>query len=393
MLLAEADGLITELADAPLDDVLAAYEVWASGTMTLFEPVGIPPRPIADPKDVVRAAQRNGGPGAALVAEAMAIYGPLSSRVAARRCADSVTATLADGAVPEWVTMLGRVEIGDVWLMADIWGDGGTLLVEYTDVTGAVLVAGCTIDTVGGGAADGFLAGAPLDAIHELVDGDPHTSLTKLDPADAAATVATAIDVRASFVNLGDDDDDHADLLALVAHRFGLLPEGGEPLFEYVELSEDRREALIERFLQRRDAADLDDAAAIAGTICDFAGYCDGDPLRWSPARVDVFVGGWVPAKVIADDDWYRNLPPVLREWLRFAAEEVGLVDDGLEINLAQVDHAMGLMQENRRDASKRSPTSNIVADMQADGIDMLDQDAVNAWLEEYNRRPRDERY
>lgn len=38
-----------------------------------------------------------------------------------------------------------------------------------------------------------------------------------------------------------------------------------------------------------------------------------------------------------------------------------------------------------RRDAAMRSPRSNIVAAMQADGVDMLDKAAVDAWIVAYN--------
>ena len=68
-----------------------------------------------------------------------------------------------------------------------------------------------------------------------------------------------------------------------------------------------------------------DDAARIAATICDFADYLDGNPLRWSPTVVELFMADWVPRKVIAEDGWFAALPDVVRAWVRFAGERRGL--------------------------------------------------------------------
>lgn len=384
MLLRDAEWIIAE--DPSIDEA----EAWASAIQATFAPLGFPPKPAADAVSVLADLEVDGGPAAMLVAETMAIYGPVATRVQAR----ALVAALADRGVemPAWGPLLGRVTPVRVVMVTDIWGDGCSFHIDSERPDGSLEGVGVSIHRIGGVVADDFVHGPTIAELERIAARDPHTSVVDVDAADAAATVERAMLERSETIDLDGLGDPSEDLEWLVAHRFGLLPGDGEALFVYEDV-EESRDAVIADFLARPTAALLADAADIADTICNFAGYCDGQPLLWSPARVDTFLAGFIPAKVIADDEWYRNVPPVLREWLRYAAATTGLADEALGINLSRVDHSMGLMQETRHDPEARSPATAIAHDMLADGIDLTDRAAVDAWIEEYNQRPIEERH
>ena len=82
--------------------------------------------------------------------------------------------------------------------------------------------------------------------------------------------------------------------------------------------------------------------------------------------------------------------------WLEYAAERRGLDAGLLERNLSVARDSFGAMRHNADDPSRRSPTTNIVREMLADGIDPsdpADSAAAAAWMDQYNARPRSERY
>ena len=385
LLLGDAEWILRE------DPTVEEAEIWASGNQGAFVESGLPPIRPADPVAVLADLRRAGGPAAMLFAETMAIYGPFETRVRARE----LVSALADAGVemPAWASTLGRVTPIRVVMVTDIWDDGCSFHLDCERDDGTVEGIGVSVDRIGGVLATDFVYGPTIAAVERLVAEDLHTAVVDVDAAAAAATVELALLERSACFEPDDDPSDPSvDLEALVSHRFGLLPEGGEALFASADI-EETRDATIEAFLARPSAAILADAADIADTICTFAGYCDGQPLLWSPARVDTFLGGFIPAKVIADEAWYRNVPPVLREWLRFAAEATGLSEAGLDINLSRVDHSMGLMQEARHDPAARSPATAIAHEMIGEGVDLTDSAAVDGWIERYNERPLGERY
>lgn len=372
---------------------LEDYEFFASGTAVMFAVDPFSRAPLLLPKDLLREARGIGGAAGAMLAETVAVYGPVSIRDQARRLFDRLLDSVDDP--PSVLGLLGQVEIRSAWLLRDVWRDGGGLYVECIDATGSAELVGAEIDLVSGMIAVNFTAGATLDQVRQLVDADPYSELVEVDLADAAETMRMGLHERAQFLDPPDAEDGSADLAALVAHRFALAGvgrEAGAPIFRYHEPDDELRELVIWQFLGMSGVQALPDAEDIARTICDFAGYCDGDVLCWSPARIDAFLGEWVPAKVVADDAWYRHLPGVLREWVLYSATIRELPPEAVAISLDQVDRAMGLMHEHWHDSAMRSPASDIVAAMQADGIDMLDRASVDAWIAAHNRRPRDER-
>ena len=87
--------------------------------------------------------------------------------------------------------------------------------------------------------------------------------------------------------------------------------------------SRDRRAMLAAEFLASDEAEDLSDRGAAshcADRIIDYG--CDKDfgrPLRMSPTKVETFLLGWLPRKVMLTQPEQDAMPHVLAAWVRWA--------------------------------------------------------------------------
>jgi len=362
-------------------------ERWASAIQSVFRPHGFPPKPGASPRAVLRDARSEGGVAAAVLASAMAAFGPIPARPEAAQLAEKLTAGGVE--VPSWVHQLGSVEPTRVMMLTDIWNEGCMIHLDCSR-DGETVGVGTTIDSIGGLVAHGFTHGPTSKRLEKIADDEPDMIATEIDPADARATVEAALamaDETTDFMDEPDLDNHDPDLRALIEQRFSLLPPGGTSLLQHRDVKADKPE-IIAAFLGRPGATDLPDVEDIADTICNFAGYCDGDPLLWSPTRVKTFLGIWIPAKVIADQEWHSNLPVVLDEWIRYAADNRGLSDHALEANLAAIGPSTREMKRNLDNPDMASPGSALIRQLLDNGIDPTDSEATQKWIDDHARPP-----
>jgi hypothetical protein len=349
---------------------------------SLFRPEGFPPRPQASPLEVLDAAREVGGPPAALVAKALAVFGPAEARPAAERLYAQLR---TGGAAPAWVDELAAAIPGRVVMLRDAYGDGFGLLLDYEHPSDELRSVAVHIDVNLGGIVTEVMQGLPTERAIELAASEPHTETTPIDPAEARARVESAFAELDQTFEPPVGDEVH-ELRALVEQRFGLLPAGGLAPPAYRELGDGERRELIDAFMASDHGAGLDaDAADIAETICDFAGYSDGDPLRWSPAVVAIFLADWVPRKVIADAGWFQSLPLVVRAWARFAGERRGLPAELIDETVQAVDLWMAELEEHIQDPDAWGIGKQIVAAMTDAGIDPEDPEAVETFIAGYN--------
>jgi len=99
---------------------------------------------------------------------------------------------------------------------------------------------------------------------------------------------------------------------------------------------------------------------------------------------------------VIADGEWLDAVEAVFPRWLAYSAERRGLAPELAEENLAVARDSFGAMRANVADADNWTPTTRMIREMMADGIDPsdpADRLALQAWIDQYNARPRDERH
>ena len=105
--------------------------------------------------------------------------------------------------------------------------------------------------------------------------------------------------------------------------------------------SKDRRAMLAAEFLASDEAEDLSDRGAAshcADRIIDYG--CDKDfgrPLRMSPTKVEAFLLGWLPRKVMLSFAEQDAMPHVLAAWVRWAGRRRGLTEAAITDSLEAV--------------------------------------------------------
>jgi hypothetical protein len=121
--------------------------------------------------------------------------------------------------------------------------------------------------------------------------------------------------------------------------------------------SKDRRAMLAAEFLSSDEAEDLSDRGAAshcADRIIDYG--CDHDfgrPLRMSPTKVEAFLLGWLPRKVMLSFAEQDAMPHVLAAWVRWAGRRRGLADSLVAETLETVFNAMSTFSEAYRDPAE----------------------------------------
>ncbi len=375
---------------------------WASAIQSVFRRIGLAPGPSVGVSEVLDAAADHGGAAGAVLAAAIAVYGPSSDRQPARR----LYRRLIDGGavVPGWVESLGEVTPVRAVRLSDAWDDEELVWIDFVRPDGAVRGMGVEIDRLWDGVAHGFIHGPAAERIVRAFADEPQGIVTDITLADARARIEAGLRESDATVRLDDEDDDGCvdrdafddDLRALVDQRIGLLPRGGSAAIPR-RTTKKKVAGIVAAFVVRPHEQDRDAVLSAVGMICDYCASCyDADPLRWSPRKAAAFLAGWIPRNVITDDALFAEIEAVFPTWLAYGAEQRGLDAELLEENLSAASGSFDAMRRNAADPSMRSVTTNVFTDMLADGIDPSDPSnraAVQAWIDQYNARPRRERY
>lgn len=153
------------------------------------------------------------------------------------------------------------------------------------------------------------------------------------------------------------------------------------------------REALIAEFLASAHAPDAEEAEAIASLCLDYScDYLGEDGLRWSPIVVEQFMLDYLPRKASLTMGQIRQLPAIVRGWVRFALTKRDLEERWV----AETEHAVDEFEADFRkavtDVDQFGPAKAIGNLLLADGVDPLDQAAVDRWIQQFNKRPFVER-
>jgi len=121
--------------------------------------------------------------------------------------------------------------------------------------------------------------------------------------------------------------------------------------------SKDRRAMLAAEFLASDEAEDLSDRGAAshcADRIIDYG--CDKDfgrPLRMSPTKVEAFLLGWLPRKVMLSFAEQDAMPHVLAAWVRWAGRRNQLSEVLITDSLEAVFNAISRFAQAYRDPAE----------------------------------------
>jgi len=292
-----------------------------------------------------------------------------------------------------WAAALGQAQPTAAALMSeDAFDDGVSVMVEYARPGCDPHTVGIYIDhNLGGLVKDGFLAG-PLTEVHGQFNrhAPNHVGLVirDIDLAEARARVEAALYMLDHTYDPPVSEDVRR-LRALVDARVRLLPDGFELPEDCEEVVSEERDALLADFLgspegQRwRGDGDAEDVAQLA---IDFgANYNHGGPLRWSPVVVEIFMTSWLARKVTREPEFFRRVPDVVRDWVKYAGRREGVPAAPLGLAVAAVDDYRDEMLDAVSNPEAWGAAKSFAVAALDTGVDLTDRAEVERFMQRYN--------
>lgn len=288
---------------------------------------------------------------------------------------------------PDWMAGLDKVEVIGAGRVVDALHDSDDFVV-HVRVAGADLSAVLLVDfNLGTMVKDAFAIPVGLDGFAEFwaEHAEPGAgTIVPLPPADARAWIEEAIATGDQTWPPMESDSWPASR-PLVEWVLRQLPSGGTG-FVRPSWTDRRRDTLVRQFLADPLGAELtrEEDSSIADDLVWFrTDYGFGDPLAWSPAAVEILMLDWYPRKIMADQEYLRRMPTVLRAFVEFAHTKAGL-PAGLTLpTLAAIDQFEPQYRAQNDDRNRRGtagPFSGL--DLKDFGLDLgalgLDLDAFD---------------
>ena len=117
------------------------------------------------------------------------------------------------------------------------------------------------------------------------------------------------------------DDEDYVQLGHLLAARLAAVGVAPAEEPEWEPMSEEAKDALIERFLADDQELKDDDGTREILDACLWYGdsYMYGGALAWSPIHVELFLLDWLPRKTFLEPEVRRLVPTVTYAWTGWA--------------------------------------------------------------------------
>lgn len=146
------------------------------------------------------------------------------------------------------------------------------------------------------------------------------------------------------------------------------------------------RDALIDSF---RSATEQDADGFVASAMLEYKwGYADGRIFHWSRPDLEDLLLGHFPRKVAIDEEDILRVVPEVGDFLRFLQRTNRLIGDPLpdlldELNDLRPDFATAM-----QDPANFGMAKSLVAQMHAEGVDIMQPGAVDRWIEDFNARP-----
>jgi len=297
--------------------------------------------------------------------------------------------------LPQWASEVGESAIVGAAVMRDpVFDDARTVLLESRHPDGATLALGVLIDRNLGGIAKDVLLADSIDevagAMHAHAGEQPvELVLERIEPGVAAGLIEDAIEMT-DMTWAAPVHDDYWNGRALAVLRCDQTPGVVRPE-DPLEMPTAEREALCAEFLASPEGAgftaDGDEAWAVSLAINFAADYAGGDPLRWSPVVVELFMADWVPRKVLTTDAFLAGLPAAIDAWVRFAARKRAVPAEALELTRAAVGEFASEMSERASDPDLVGPSKQFLMAAQQAGVDLEDERALETFVAGWNAR------
>ena len=268
---------------------------------------------------------------------------------------------------PHWIAELSQAVTHRAVRMSHILGDGDDVILGTRLPGGQELTSIVYIDhNLGTIVKDCFVVPVPIDAIIDdlrRATDDPDARFDDMSLADARAWVEAAI-ARAAITFPREESESWPASRALVEWILQDLPKGGTE-YQHPRWDSEAIAELIERFFASTYGARLDDAdrrGLLDSLLWYGTDYGGGDPLRWSPVKVEILLCDWIPRKIVADAAYLAMAPALLRAFIRFAHAEVEIRDELTREALATVDLLEAEFQDIIRSDRPQGPHALLAA-------------------------------
>lgn len=283
---------------------------------------------------------------------------------------------------PAWAAAVGQAEVVSTHVVDHETGDGYDVAIIGRHPSATVdHVVAVYIDRNLGGVARDLLVHPDAAEFLRLSASEPGMTVTEIDPAQAAATIDEAIDVTFAAGEYAPVAEEFGSLFTVVEHYVGKLPPGGAPLPEPEPASSEEQLAVVERFLGSlhglAHGRDREVLVAAVGFVVDELG---GDPLRWTPVVCEIVLAGWLP-RAGFDDEVVDRFPALLRAFVPWAHAEKGWGDRYVEEAKAVI---AAVESGELAGPSTGGGQVQILEEAIAAGVDLDDEEALDAFLDEY---------
>ena len=399
------------LDDAPPLEDPAELEQFAAALLIPLEQPEIPLKVASAVVDAIDA-RRDGNAAGVLAALAVLAAEPLATlaHASAQRLADA-------GIVSPAAAAVGTLAVEEA---VRIEGEGAELLVVLLARPGArelqAAILGIEHQDTGGALVDcGLTPPASLSEARELLDGVDGAAAPQPIAADelAARVLAAARRAVDAEVALGHEAGPPMPIIARaltgdptgLPRPFLLAPwEQDDPELT-VDAAEDEEgfHRVIDKLLHEleqhakathpRDRVLWQHGDFVASSMLQWKGsYDDGRLGRWTQEDLAEYLLDYFPRKVSVDEETLSAVPECVRAFLGFLDARGSLSGEPLE-QLEQACEALrDEFHDHARDSSHWGLAKSMVMQMQAEGIDPAEPGALDAWMTDFNDRPREQR-
>ena len=112
----------------------------------------------------------------------------------------------------------------------------------------------------------------------------------------------------------------------------------------------------------------------------------------WTDEELDAFLLSFVPRKVMTSEDDRTRMPTSLVRMFDFLGERGDVIPPAAEKLARRAAALSETFAQRAGDPTRRGPSGALLAAMAAEGVDLADPDAMQAWIAEFNSRPFDDR-
>lgn len=283
-------------------------------------------------------------------------------------------------------------------LREPIFDDGFSAILEFEHAEGDRSAVSVVIDNNTRGSATSIAMAESIEQIEGFAethsDGDLSLRIVEVDEGLVAGRILHGIDLMDNTLGF-EPNDDYRSFRALTRmrafHALGLVIEDG--LYE-ADLSEDERDQIILDFLASEQAGALagelepEEFRWIAELAVDFSlDYTCGGALRWSPVKIELFMRGWVPRKVLSSNDELAALPDVLEAFVGYAGRQRKMPEAQLGECSAMISRCAPLMFEEVAGGEAGGESMDFLRAATEAGVDLTDEEAVATFIAGWNAR------